>query len=451
MLKQRPYKRNYKMAPSQKDLRRLYQRSGNRCAFPGCKKVLDFPESSLDDSVILSEVAHIVARSVNGPRGNHPLPLDERDKYDNLILLCEEHHKIIDSQPQTYSVERLKQMKLEHERLIEAATGRAVESRIEAKYHKEYVSETLYSTLLPVLKIPRYIFGVNCDYNDSQEKEAAEEIVIPEDKNEMYPFIIRNGMIFCFQNLHYKNGPFQKFAQNKKIERYVAHKWWDDPDRMHWYVSLLNRSLNKLTGRNGLNLDKEHHRYYFMPKEPGKPLEIKYRPLNQSVTSRQVVWQPITKKTGEPKLYWYHLAVALKFHKLSEQHWCLSIRPEFHVTKDSVTPLESEKIGAKVTRKKSRMYNYDILGEVQFWRDYLSHSEPRIIFNFGKGQHIIVSTTIMSTKINWPGMPEEYQKPFKNIEYADDLFSLETLSQLEGDYFEEVDDYEELEEEYDEF
>lgn len=438
------------MAPSQKDLRLLYQKSGNRCAFPGCTEVLVYPETSLDDPVTLSEVAHIVSPKPDGPRSEYPLPMEDRDKYNNLILLCRKHHRIIDDQRHTYTVERLRQMKLEHEETIEKATGRAVESRIGIKYHREYVIETLYSTLLPVLEMPRFIYGVKCDYNDSQEKEAVEEIVLPEDKNEMYPFIIRNGMLFCFQNLRYKNGPFQKFVQNRKIERYLALKWWDDPDRMRWYVSLLNRSLNKLTGRKGLNLDKEHHRYYFMPEEPGKSLEIKYRPLNQSVTSRQVVWQPITKKTGEPKLYWYHLAVALKFHKVSEQHWCLSIRPEFHVTKDSITPLESERIGAKVTRKKSRMYNYDVLGEVQFWRDYLSNSEPRIIFNFGKGQHIIVSTTIMSTKINWPGMPEEYQKPFKNIEYMDDLFSLEALSRLEGDYFDEVDDYEDLEEEYDE-
>ena len=42
---------------------------------------------------------------------------------------------------------------------------------------------------------------------------------------------------------------------------------------------------------------------------------------------------------------------------------------------------------------------------------------------FGRGQQIIVSTNIMQTKIEWPGIPEEYAKSFKNIEYQDDLFT----------------------------
>jgi len=433
------------MAPSQKDLKILFQRSGNRCAFPGCKKALVHPESDLDDPVVLSEVAHIVARSSDGPRGEYPLPLEERDKYDNLILLCEEHHHIVDSQPHTYTVERLRQMKSDHEKLILEATERAVKARGDSSSERRYVNETLHSTLLPVLRMPRYVYGVPCEYNDSQEREVAEKIVRPDDKAEMYPFIIRGGMLLCFQNLRYKGGPFRKLAGDKEIKRYVACKWWDDPDRMKWFVSLLNRSLNKLTGRKGLNLDKKHRRYYFMPEEPGKPLEVSYRPLSQSITTRQVVWQPITKKTGLPKRYWYHRAVALKFHRVSNQHWCLSIRPEMHVTKDGITPLDPESIGSKVTRKKARMYNFDLLRGVQFWRDFLGDSQPRIILPFGRGQHIIISTTMMQAEVEWPGMPEEYQESFKNVEYPDDLFSWAELQQLEAEYDEDDEEWEDLE------
>jgi hypothetical protein len=41
------------------------------------------------------------------------------------------------------------------------------------------------------------------------------------------------------------------------------------------------------------------------------------------------------------------------------------------------TPIDSAKIGGKVTRRKSRMFNYDLLEELQFWRDYLSDSRRR--------------------------------------------------------------------------
>jgi len=111
------------MAPPPRDLRILYQRSGNRCAFPGCSKELVYSGNGKDNHVVLSEVAHIVGQSVDGPRGNYPLEIKKRDGYDNLILLCEEHHHIVDSQVNTYTVERLRQMKAEHEALIASATN----------------------------------------------------------------------------------------------------------------------------------------------------------------------------------------------------------------------------------------------------------------------------------------------------------------------------------------
>ncbi len=433
------------MTPSKRDLRLLFQRSGNRCAFPGCTKVLAQKGTSLDDPVILSEVAHIVAQKLDGPRGDYPLPLDKRDAYDNLILLCEEHHHRVDAQKYTYTVERLRQMKIDHERLIEGAAGQAVETRTSVQPETTHVRETLHSTLLPVLRMPRYVYGMSCDYNDSQEREASKEIVAPGNE-EMYPFIIRSGKLFCFQNLRYGGSPFRKLAEKRKIERFESRDWWDDPDHMSWYVSLLNRSLNKLTGRRGLNLDKRHRRYYFQPEDPGKPLKVAYRPMNQKIGNRQVVWQPITKRTGEPRPYWYHRAVALSFLRVSAEGWCLSVRPEMHVTQDGEKPLRSDKIGSRVTHKKSRLFNYDLLGEVHFWRDYLSDSQPRIVLPFGEKQSVVVSTTMMQAEISWPGIPEEYARPFKNIEYEEDLFSASTLSYLDvedDDYSDDEEDWEE--------
>lgn len=428
------------MTPSKKDLRLLFQRSGNRCAFPTCTKTLVYPATSLDGLVALSEVAHIVAQKPDGPRGDYPLPLDQRDAYDNLILLCEEHHHIVDAQKYTYTVERLRQMKMDHEGLVEGAAGRAVESRA-SEAAITHVRETLHSTLLPVLRMPRYVYSVLCDYNDSQEREASKQI-LPPNNGEMYPFIIRNGKLFCFQNLRHEGSPFRKFVKGRKIERYESREWWDDPDHLAWFISLLNRSLNKLTGRRGLNLDKRHKRYYFQSKEPGRPLEVAYRPMNQRFGNRHAVWQPVSKRTGQPRAYWYHRAVALDFLRVGTEEWCLSLRPEMHVTKDGENPLRSDKIGSRVTHKKSRMFNYDLLKEVHFWRDYLSDSKPRIVLPFDEKQSVVVSTTMMQAEIEWPGIPEEYAKPFRNVEYEEDLFSIPSLSYLDVEDEEDWDDEE---------
>ena len=52
------------------------------------------------------------------------------------------------------------------------------------------------------------------------------------------------------------------------------------------------------------------------------------------------------------------------------------------------------------------MFNYDLLEELQFWRDFLSDSSPRIVFPFEAGQHIIVSNRLMESDIEWPGIPD---------------------------------------------
>jgi hypothetical protein len=425
-----------------KELKALLQKSGNRCAFPNCPEVLLQESADAEDPVILSKIAHIVAESLDGPRGRYPLPLEERNKESNLLVLCGKHHDIIDNQPHFYTVERLRQMKEDHEALIFAATGDAITKRTREESQK-YVRERLFSTLFPVIELPTHIYGAPCKYSETQKDEIRRKIVHPKDETVMYPYIIRGGMLYAFQDLGYRKGPFQKVIDGQETQQFYSTEWWDDPVRYIWFVDLLNRSLNKLTGRRGIQWDRAHHRYYFQPDKPGEAKEISYRPLNQAASSKQVVWQPINKRTGQPKPHWLHRAANLRFHRMSQFHWCLSIRPEFRVTKDGLVPVDSEKVGSTVTRKKSRMFNYDLLGEVNFWRDFLSDSGPRIILNFGRGQHIIVSTTMMQTEIDWPGIPERYAKPFKNVDYAEDLFTWAELAGLQADLDYESEDEDE--------
>jgi hypothetical protein len=112
-----------------KELKLLYMKSGGICAFRACGRGLIEPGTTADEEAILGEVAHIVADSRQGPRGSEPLTEKDRGKYKNLILLCREHHKIIDSQPHTYSVAVLRQMKSDHEARVSNALGHPVPHR----------------------------------------------------------------------------------------------------------------------------------------------------------------------------------------------------------------------------------------------------------------------------------------------------------------------------------
>jgi hypothetical protein len=81
-----------------------------------CKKQLFEDEGLSDDPSVLGQECHIVGEenTAKSPRGLNPLPLDQRNFFDNLILLCRDHHKIIDDQPDKYTIEELHRVKNEH-------------------------------------------------------------------------------------------------------------------------------------------------------------------------------------------------------------------------------------------------------------------------------------------------------------------------------------------------
>lgn len=98
------------MAVTLTTTKKLFARSRNQCAFPGCcSKIVE------SDETITGQICHICARKKGGSRYKESLSLKERDEYDNLILLCSKHHKIIDSDPENYSEKKLFNYKKEHE------------------------------------------------------------------------------------------------------------------------------------------------------------------------------------------------------------------------------------------------------------------------------------------------------------------------------------------------
>jgi hypothetical protein len=91
-------------------IKRLYALSGNRCAFPDCNVTFVSSENETN----LSNICHIEAAEIGGERYNPDSNDDERRSFENLILLCPNHHKETDN-VEKYTVEILRKMKQEHE------------------------------------------------------------------------------------------------------------------------------------------------------------------------------------------------------------------------------------------------------------------------------------------------------------------------------------------------
>lgn len=107
----------------------LWVQAGGRCEYHGCNEYL-LEDRLTGYELNLAERAHIVGATdgSRSPRGDHPLPLEERSQVDNLMLLCRPHHRMIDRLIDEHGVEGLRRMKREHEDRVKLLTSLRDES-----------------------------------------------------------------------------------------------------------------------------------------------------------------------------------------------------------------------------------------------------------------------------------------------------------------------------------
>lgn len=106
----------------QKVIAQLWWRAAGRCEFNGCNKPLSFHGITMDNCN-LSNCAHIIADSSDGPRGNED-SADLAKDFRNLMLMCQDCHKYIDHEGKgKYDADTLFAMKKRHEERMEYLTG----------------------------------------------------------------------------------------------------------------------------------------------------------------------------------------------------------------------------------------------------------------------------------------------------------------------------------------
>lgn len=102
----------------------LAHRVGLRCSNPNCRQPTVGPSAAKDKSVNVGVAAHITAASIGGPRYDGKLSNEERKGPDNGIWLCQNHAKLIDNDPQLYTVGLLRDWR----KLSEEAARCAIEN-----------------------------------------------------------------------------------------------------------------------------------------------------------------------------------------------------------------------------------------------------------------------------------------------------------------------------------
>lgn len=99
----------------------LFGNAAGRCSV--CKTPL------AEKDVRIGEMAHIIAKRSAGPRGEVPFEGDING-YDNLILLCPNHHSQVDKYPDDFSPDTLRKIKREHENYVRSLFNNNSQARV---------------------------------------------------------------------------------------------------------------------------------------------------------------------------------------------------------------------------------------------------------------------------------------------------------------------------------
>lgn len=106
---------------SDRDRKVLWTKAGNRCTFSFDSETCNTELVRVDNGkyIVLGEECHIVGEKNKAARFIEDYP--QRETYYNAVLMCGVHHKIIDDNPDIYTLEVLHTMKDRHEETIQQA------------------------------------------------------------------------------------------------------------------------------------------------------------------------------------------------------------------------------------------------------------------------------------------------------------------------------------------
>jgi len=152
-----------------KDIKKLFANSGNQCAHPECNTRI----IAEDGDTVIGDICHIAAASPNGPRYDKTMNDDQRRSYDNLILLCNKHHREIDNENnlKEYTTEELKKWKKKHLKKFKNEEIPVSDNLVESAYKKlDEILNKLHNIDNNVISIEKGVYHLIEILEDRQNK-----------------------------------------------------------------------------------------------------------------------------------------------------------------------------------------------------------------------------------------------------------------------------------------
>jgi hypothetical protein len=120
----------FHMSLSTHDRKILWAKAGNKCSYShngeNCDEILATQNG--EEISLVGDEAHIVGGKLGSAR--YIKNFAKVDTNKNRILLCKKHHKLVDDNEDTYTVDILKSMKYSHEQNIENYMKNSKDNRL---------------------------------------------------------------------------------------------------------------------------------------------------------------------------------------------------------------------------------------------------------------------------------------------------------------------------------
>jgi hypothetical protein len=247
----------------------------------------------------------------------------------------------------------------------------------------DIVTERLYCNLLPILKIPEFIYMApvsNQFYKKSKtrvkmhlSKMAIKEAILESqmksgiDNPYIPAFRTYRGGIVTLNDLEDPESPFSGVNEGE-FETIASKEWNKEKDKRNIFISLMNMALFNHAVRAGLESDNQKWmRFFFPPSNEGLANEITWIPRKKK--TKRTVAKPCLDKEGK-LLFWRHQAAYLSIIYLANEFY-LQIIPTWIFTLDGFTIMRGPKVNKLAIQWCGAERNMGVLYHVRFWTTIL--------------------------------------------------------------------------------
>lgn len=211
-----------RLQPKDDVTRELYLKSGNICAFPGCHNIM------IDEcGNFIGQICHIEAAEENGERFNLNMTNEDRRSFENLMLMCYEHH-VVTNDTKNYTVDVLKKIKKDHEDKFSGIIQRIQNSLV------DYGKVVTYKKSVTCKELSRVL---NYQFSDDENIENSKILNELLDKLINLPVESRKLLSIMIDRSYYDKTQSTTVIPIHEVESAIAK----DPSYMLKQIEILSR------------------------------------------------------------------------------------------------------------------------------------------------------------------------------------------------------------------